>query len=279
MDFGVGANLTGAVAGPFNNQQKQPVGEQNSGALDTSLPPVEQIGQGAAAKRPSDEGPTDVQQQAERERAGRDARNDQMEQNRTQEQVRELARRDREVRSHERTHTALAGRYAGAALYEFKKGPNGVLYAVAGSVSIDTSPIPDNPEATLRKAQIIQRAAMGPSDPSSADGAIASKARAMAAAASADLARELQQSRERVEAKGVVDGRGTIREGAAEEIRNTEQSDNGSEAQGEDEVVEKRPQQIDLSLQLIDVALNKKLVELGVFKEANSTGTVLDLTA
>ncbi len=298
MDFGIGTNLTGAVVAPFNSQQKQPVGEQNSDALESSLPPVEQVDKGAAGKRLSDERRQEVEQ-----RSDRDQHNDRLEKIRIDDEVRALARRDSRVKSHESTHAALAGRYAGAARYEFKKGPNGVLYAVAGSVSIDTAPVPDDPEATLRKAQVIKRAALGPSDPSAADRAIAGSASSMAAEAAADLAREGRVDREQADAakgapervpervperlpEGLSGGPPeSVREDEAGDQRAAvtaqadEESDSTGEQDEEKEAVKHEIEEAELSKHLIDAALNKKLVELGVFKASDSTGTALDLTA
>lgn len=278
MDFGIGANLTGAVAAPFNTLQKQPVGEQNPNALDSSLPPVEQVAEDAATKRVTADRPKDVQQEAERGQEKSDARIDQLQQSKIEDQVRALARRDREVKSHEATHTALAGRYAGAARYEFKKGPDGVLYAVTGSVSIDTSPIPGDSAATLRKAQVIKRAAMGPSDPSSADRAIASAASVMAANASADLTREMQRQLEQGDSQKGVKADEPINAGVTTP-QSAERSDRSPKEEEEKEVEETESEEIELPTQIIDAALNKKLVELGVFRETEVTGITLDLTA
>lgn len=276
MDFGVGANLTGAGSSPVNAQYKQPVGEQSSDALDSTLPPVEQIDESAASKRITAERQRDLFDEIEQRQAKSAERNDQLTDRRIQEQVRELAKRDRDVKSHERMHTALAGRYAGAASYAFKKGPDGVLYAVGGSVAIDTSPIPGNPEATLRKAQVIKRAAMGPSDPSPADRAIASKASSMAANASADLVREMQQNRESIDAKK---GSEQTAETVAVNTQPAEQSDLRPEEPEDNEILEEQSQAVDIPPQLIDAALNRKLVALGVFKDSIATGMVLDLKA
>lgn len=107
-----------------------------------------------------------------------------------QEEVRELEKRDREVRAHENAHAAAAGSFAaGGPSFETVRGPDGKQYAVAGEVPIDVSEAA-SPEATLRKAQAIQRAALAPADPSSADRAIAAKAGRMAAEASAQMAKE-----------------------------------------------------------------------------------------
>ena len=103
--------------------------------------------------------------------------------------VSELRARDLEVKMHERAHTAAAGQYAaGGPTYEYQDGPDGRQYAVGGEVSIDTSKIPGDPEATLRKAQMIKRAALAPSNPSAADRAVAAVAARMEAEAMLEIA-------------------------------------------------------------------------------------------
>ena len=102
--------------------------------------------------------------------------------------VRELASRDREVRAHEQAHLAAAGGYArGGPTYTYQTGPDGIRYAIGGEVSIDTSPVPGNPRATLAKAQAIMSAANAPAEPSGQDRAVAAAAAQMAARAQAEL--------------------------------------------------------------------------------------------
>lgn len=99
-----------------------------------------------------------------------------------------LKARDREVKAHEMAHLAAAGTLSvSGASFEYQIGPNGQRYAVGGEVSIDTSPIPNDPLATLRKAEQIRRAALAPAQPSSQDYAVAAKAMRMAAQARAEL--------------------------------------------------------------------------------------------
>lgn len=95
--------------------------------------------------------------------------------------IAQLEARDREVRAHEQAHlAAAAGPHArGGINYEYQTGPDGKSYAVGGSVNIDTSPVADDPEATLQKAQVVQRAALAPADPSGQDMAVAAQAAQM----------------------------------------------------------------------------------------------------
>lgn len=94
-------------------------------------------------------------------------------------QLRELKRRDAEVRAHERAHMAAGGQYvAGGPSYEYQQGPDGRQYAIGGHVSIDASSIPDDPEADLAKARQVRRAALAPGEPSAQDRAVAARAAA-----------------------------------------------------------------------------------------------------
>ena len=104
----------------------------------------------------------------------------------------ELKARDREVRAHEAAHAAAAGSVAtGSPQFTFQRGSDGRLYAVGGEVSIDTSPVPGDPQATIQKAQTIRAAASAPSNPSAQDRSVAAQASRMEAQAR----RELQEER------------------------------------------------------------------------------------
>lgn len=105
-------------------------------------------------------------------------------------QLEQLEKVDRMVRAHEQAHLAAAGAYAmGGPTYEYAIGPDGRRYAVSGEVPIDVSPVPGDPEATLRKARALQAAASAPADPSGQDRAVAAQAAQMEARAQADLMR------------------------------------------------------------------------------------------
>lgn len=107
-----------------------------------------------------------------------------------QREVEQLKQRDREVRAHEAAHMAAAGGHArGGANFTYQRGPDGRNYAVGGEVSIDTSAVPGDPEATLIKAQQVQQAALAPAEPSSQDRQVAAEAAAMAAQARLEIAR------------------------------------------------------------------------------------------
>ena len=108
-------------------------------------------------------------------------------------QLQQLSARDREVRQHEQAHLAASGGLAkGGASYSMQKGPDGKAYAVGGEVSIDVSP-GKSPEETLRKARIIQAAALAPADPSGQDRSVAAAAQAMELQAQAEIAQRSPQ--------------------------------------------------------------------------------------
>jgi len=114
---------------------------------------------------------------------------------REQAQIRKLQATDTRVRAHELAHLAAAGGIArGGASFQYQRGPDGQLYAVGGEVSIDASPVPGDPDATLRKSEQIQRAALAPANPSQQDRAVAAKAAAMANEARAEKLREKEDA-------------------------------------------------------------------------------------
>jgi SprA-related family len=105
-----------------------------------------------------------------------------------QNEIRELAARDREVRAHEQAHMAVGGQYAGSMSLSYERGPDGRLYAVGGEVSIDTAPVPGDPQATIDKMEQVRRAALAPAEPSSQDRAVAAQAAQLIAQARAEIA-------------------------------------------------------------------------------------------
>lgn len=105
-------------------------------------------------------------------------------------EVRQLKNRDAEVRAHEQAHIRTGGSLIrGGASYEYTTGPDNKRYAIGGEVGIDTSPVKNDPEATIIKGQHIKRTALAPREPSSQDYAVASKAQRMITAAQMELAR------------------------------------------------------------------------------------------
>lgn len=117
------------------------------------------------------------------------------------EEIRTLQIRDREVRAHEAAHAAAGGSYAGSPTYSFERGPDGRTYATGGAVSIDISPIPGDPQATLQKAQQVRSAALAPAEPSGQDMKVAQKAQSMATEARREIAQQRSEDLELLKSK------------------------------------------------------------------------------
>lgn len=95
-----------------------------------------------------------------------------------QKKIDELKARENEVIAHEHAHRMAGGRFVrGAIQYEYEVGPDNRRYISGGEVNIDTTPVEGDPQATVQKMQIIQRAALAPIDPSAQDRKVAQEAR------------------------------------------------------------------------------------------------------
>jgi hypothetical protein len=184
------SGVYGAGAPPAEADQSADL-RRMGGARASPLSPVAAPSAGARAEQ--DKSREAAQQVVDKQRQ---AREEQL----IQKEIKTLAARDREVRTHEQAHMAAGGQYAGAATYEYQRGPNGVNYAVGGEVPISTSE-EATPQATLRKAQIIRRAALAPAEPSPQDRRVAAMATQMESAARAEIARESKAQLEQAEAR------------------------------------------------------------------------------
>jgi hypothetical protein len=205
--------------------------------------------------------------------------------------VKELAARDREVKAHEQTHAAIGGSFASAPTFDYTSGPDGRLYATSGEVSIDTSAIADNPQATLEKAQVIIRAALSVSEPSSADRAVAAEAKSLALRAvneiresSSQDSRSVFQDDPKVSSINVVEQQQLEREEylAEEELKQAKQDRNEA-------LTESRRQSTDASLEVLKEynsqiheiqeklrKLNVQLVDSGAFSKLFPEGALID---
>ncbi len=182
-------NLANSVS-PFSNVGQTPVGQEGVETRNTTFQAVEETAETAATlnrynpearlseteerqrlrdARQSAADPEDKKAEAKSDAEVKQLAND-------QQRIQELAARDREVRAHEQAHKSVGGQYAGAMSFTFVRGPDGVAYAVGGEVSISTSPVANDPEATIQKMQTIQRAALAPADPSPQDRRVAAQA-------------------------------------------------------------------------------------------------------
>jgi hypothetical protein len=114
-----------------------------------------------------------------------------------QQALAKLQARDRAVRAHEQAHLAAAGSLArSGANFTFQQGPDGRRYAIGGEVSIDTSEVSGDPDATIRQAQRVRAAALAPVNPSATDRAVAAEASRTEASARAEQAAEARQQQQ-----------------------------------------------------------------------------------
>jgi hypothetical protein len=225
----------------------------------------------AKAGKPS--APVEEQKQR-KERAQKEQRESE------QKVIDKLSSRDREVRAHEQAHAAVGGQYAGSPTYTYQRGPDGVNYAVGGEVKIDTSPIPNDPEATLRKAEQISRAANAPADPSGQDRVVASQAVKMAQQARIEIN---QKVRERAESQSAPE------EDKKVESSSNEESPRSEALAREKEKEEKSLKDADLQsqkqaersrqlaeLQQKNIKINRRLLEINSFETETGVGRFLD---
>lgn len=181
-----------AVFSPVEESESTAAGqnrtEQGSSGRNTPVQPYDRAGgagsdQGeqqntskAGEARANNDAEPGRQSQADAERSNAQRISEERAQREQLEAVRDLARRDREVRAHEQAHQTVGGQYAGSMKLDYTTGPDGRRYAVSGEVPIDLSPVPNNPEATRDKAQQVRQAALAPSEPSNQDRAVAAQA-------------------------------------------------------------------------------------------------------
>jgi|GEM_PF-4549211 len=82
---------------------------------------------------------------------------------------------ERTVYNHEMSHMVTGGGHSGAATYEYRRGPDGSIYVVAGGVSIDLT-VTGSYDKVIEKMQAIKRSALSPASPSFQDFVVAAKA-------------------------------------------------------------------------------------------------------
>ena len=301
------SNFANTVA-PYAPMGRAPVSQEATDLKSSTFRPTEQLAESGRLlnRRLPDERPND---DVERDRVERDAlagaddtsAKRQAEQERQQavrDQIQELAARDREVRAHEQAHAAVAGQYGSSPTYSFVRGPDGVSYAVGGEVKIDTSPIPGDPEATLRKAQQLRRAANAPADPSSQDSSVAALAAQMEQQARAELreqqAIEAEQRRDGVEEPEQEGQVAEVDESQANS-RARENSESEKQRLAEEEArLQADQERFESEQRLLDqrqaraelfnestkrnIDINRRLIEIGVFNSDSGIGSFLNKT-
>lgn len=269
---------------PYAPIGRQPVGQESTELKSSSFKALEQSADTAASQnRRSPE--YSLNQDTERERVSGKQPKDQPEQEQKQQEqeqkvLAELATRDREVRAHEQAHAAVGGQYAGSPTYSFERGPDGVNYAVGGEVSIDTSPVPNDPEATLRKAQVIRAAASAPAEPSPQDRRVAAQAASLENEARAEIA-----------AKGASELQQVTQ--TAEDEANARKAEAKKQAEQEDELRKEIRKEEDRQRAELDRSnqeraailarsaqttfdISRRLVEIGAVKSTPSVGNFIN---
>lgn len=281
---------------------KTAVGQEATDLKSSTFKPTEQLADSVRSQnrrlpdeRPNDDVERDRQTALAQERRANGGRTED-ELKVEQDQIQELAARDREVRSHEQAHAAAAGQYGSSPTYSFVRGPDGVSYAVGGSVDVDTSPIPGDPEATLRKAQQLRRAANAPAEPSAQDGRVAAAAAKMELDARAELrAKDVAEAEDQKSLSSENAQAGTVNESdataSAEEARRQREEER---IEQEEARLLNEQEQFESEQRLLDqrqaraeffnentrrnIDINRRLIEIGVFADSNAIGSFLNKT-
>ncbi|PTN33474.1 putative metalloprotease CJM1_0395 family protein [Desulfonatronum sp. SC1] len=187
LDLGYGPNARPVSAGVFEEQHHRETFTRKESQGDTAPDQDNDPKETQAAGRDDSDNRDEIH-------AARDESELSSEDRQVLEQLRQ---RDAEVRAHEQAHVAAGGQYVTAgASYTYETGPDGRQYAVGGEVSIDTSPVPGNPEQTEQKAQTIRRAALAPASPSAQDVKVATSAAQMEAEARMERIQNEQEERQ-----------------------------------------------------------------------------------
>ncbi len=217
----------------------------------------------------------------EREQREQRARKEQRETE--QKVIEQLSARDREVRAHEQAHAAVGGQYASSPTYTYQRGPDGVSYAVGGEVKIDTSPIPNDPEATLRKAEQIARAASAPADPSGQDRAVAAQAAKMAQQARIEINQKIREESviKPVDEDGDKDKKVREPDGQAQrsEFASREKEKAEEKSLKEQELQSQRQAErtrLLTEMQQKNLKTNLRLLEISSYETATGVGRFLD---
>lgn len=281
---------------------KAAVGQEATDLKSSTFKPTEQLADSVRSQnrrlpdeRPNDDVERDRQTALAQERRANGGRTED-ELKVEQDQIQELAARDREVRAHEQAHAAAAGQYGSSPTYSFVRGPDGVSYAVGGSVDVDTSPIPGDPEATLRKAQQLRRAANAPAEPSAQDGRVAAAAAKMELDARAELrAKDIAEAENQKSLGSEGAQAGAVNESdataSAEEARRQREEERieqeearllseQEQFENEQRLLDQRQARADLFNENTrrNIDINRRLIEIGVFADNNAVGSFLNKT-
>lgn len=279
-------SVSANTVAPFAPLGRQPVGLESAELKSSSFKALEQSSDAARSENrrdPEYRPGEDIERERVSPQGRQSAEPKDPAQQKQQEQkavIAELVARDREVRAHEQAHAAAGGQYAGSPTYSFVKGPDGLNYAVGGEVSIDTSPVSGDPEATLRKAQAIRAAASAPAEPSPQDRRVAAQAATLESDARVELVSkdtsEVQQdvlkSEEETKARKLEARQQAEQE---EELRKEIRRELDKQQADLDRSNQERAAILARSAQAT-FDISRRLVEIGAVKSAPSVGSLLN---
>jgi hypothetical protein len=270
---------------------RQVVGQESVELKSSSFRPTEQLAESSrqqTRRAPEDNPSQDAEQNRVATKAPVDEGQQRKQKAQQQEQqeaeqkvIEQLSARDREVRAHEQAHAAVAGQYAGSPTYTYQRGPDGVSYAVGGEVQIDTSPIPNDPEATLRKAEQIARAASAPAEPSGQDRAVAAQAAKMAQQARVEISQKIREEQvltSKDDDDEKVDS-ADVRTQQSDELVSREQEQAEEKSRQEQELQSQRQAErtrLLTEMQQKNLKTNLRLLEINSFEMASGVGRFLD---
>lgn len=271
---------------------RQVVGQESVELKSSSFRPTEQLAESSrqqTRRAPEDNPSQDAEQNRVATKAPVDEGQQRKQKAQQQEQqeaeqkvIEQLSARDREVRAHEQAHAAVAGQYAGSPTYTYQRGPDGVSYAVGGEVQIDTSPIPNDPEATLRKAEQIARAASAPAEPSGQDRAVAAQAAKMAQQARVEISQKIREEQvltSKDDGDEKVDN-ADARTQQSDELVSREQQEQAEEKSRQEQELQSQRQaertRLLTEMQQKNLKTNLRLLEINSFEMASGVGRFLD---
>ena len=98
---------------------------------------------------------------------------------------------DSKIKAHEMAHKSGPAASGGAS-FSYTKGPDGLMYAIAGEVPVEIK-TGDTPQETISNMHDVIATALAPSDPSPQDLSIASKARVIMMKAQQEFTKEIHE--------------------------------------------------------------------------------------
>jgi hypothetical protein len=289
------SNFANAVS-PFSSLGGRPVGEENPDTRNTPFKPVEESAEsGRTQTRRDPDERADVERQrnvvkernedsgdsGRERRQSRDERVSEQQDIADQREIDRLAARDREVRAHEQAHKSAGGSLAGAATYQYERGPDGVSYAVAGEVPIKLSASSDDPQQALEIARQVQRAALAPAEPSVQDRQVAAQAAQLEQQALQDIAALAREEEALRKEESSLEREQLTAEESERESRREEEQREEERNMAERDRLERNARlqetQSQSSERLIDV--NQRLLDIGVARQSPDAGSLINQNA